>query len=377
MSDQLPQDPNQQPVQQQSDTQLKSASIRALDDTWNQQNKQRIQNNIGAALDPSIAGDLNRTLDNPEAMQILRQQQLEDREQDNKSLLLTGIVTALGGLFGGAIAGDAGSAAGLQGGITGAAAGQQLQNSMADNRLKEEQIDSMRRDRLGILSTKERLQVANLSANIAKEQGVQDRFYQNSQQRQQSIDLGKQNYALHAQGQNFSQNKQLGDINADWNKRLDKDSVYSKATTSESQADNMLNLVSAARNGTALAGSALKRAAARAAGEVGVLTDADIAQFGGLQSIQNRIERWGQLAATGQQLTGDDLNEFEKLATAMKTAAQKRKQESINRMAPKFAAERGVSQDQVKSVIQPGSTPTSSISKEQAMAELQRRKAGK
>lgn len=332
---------------------LKEIGVNSIEETSDKDTNEKIKNAIGSSLDPDIAGALNRTLDNPEAMDKLKQQQEADQVTDNKSMLLVGLVSALGGLFGSEVAGPEGAAAGMGGALKGAQAMQDFAGSLKDQRLKEEEIDARRREKLGILTPAQRLQQARLLSQSQENVNKQQRFEKTYSQKNETLDLNRQREGRLTESQSFQQGKQVGDIKATWNTRLEKDNNFAAAMKSEGAADNILNLTASARAGTKLAGSALKRAAARAAGEVGVMTDQDVAAFGGKQSYLNRLNRFVQLGAVGNQMTSADLDEFEKLANAMKDAARKRKVEAENRLAPKFAAERGVTVGEVNKVIKP------------------------
>lgn len=70
------------------------------------------------------------------------------------------------------------------------------------------------------------------------------------------------------------------------------------------------------------AAGALMGKLARAAGEVGVLSDADIKRLGGSESVQARIERFSLLSTTDQKITDEDIRSAQELARQMQTSAR-------------------------------------------------------
>ncbi len=61
---------------------------------------------------------------------------------------------------------------------------------------------------------------------------------------------------------------------------------------------------------------------ARAAGEVGVLSDADIQRLGGAQSLQQRLERFVGLSTSDQKITDEDIRFAQELARTMGVSAE-------------------------------------------------------
>jgi len=347
--------------------------------------RNKLQTSLANGLPEEMSSEMNRTLDNPDEMEKIRKQLQDERDaagmQDTKTLMLTGLISALGGLFGAEQAGPAGAAAGLTGGFNGANAGVDLQNALKTSREKEEEVDKLRRERLGILSSKEELRLKELNLKEKTENRKQAMFDFKKGIDERDYNLRLDNFKARLMRMGQLNEKEQGDIAARWNDTLRKDKIYSELLEQDKAGDSLLDLVQQARNGSVLSGAALSTAAARASGQVGVLTDRDLAIFGGRQDVLNRIERWEQLATTGKPLTGADLIEFEKLGQGFKDIAQRKMIEVEDSFIAKFAAERGKSRSTVENVIRadkkpatPAKTPAKpTLSREEAIAEWNRR----
>jgi len=91
--------------------------------------------------------------------------------------------------------------------------------------------------------------------------------------------------------------------------------------TALDNAKSTAQLADLAKNNPRAAGAIVGKLA-RAAGEVGVLSDSDISRLGGSQSVQERLERFSLLSTSNQKLTEEDIRSAQELAAVMSESAQ-------------------------------------------------------
>lgn len=88
-------------------------------------------------------------------------------------------------------------------------------------------------------------------------------------------------------------------------------------------ADETQKLAEMAKTNPRAAGALLGKLA-RAAGEVGVLSDQDIQRLGGSEALQERLERFIQKSTTDQKITDDDIKYAQELANVMRAGTKQR-----------------------------------------------------
>lgn len=91
--------------------------------------------------------------------------------------------------------------------------------------------------------------------------------------------------------------------------------------TALNSAKETENLAGMAKENPRAAG-ALMGKLARAAGEVGVLSDADIQRLGGSEALDERLKRFALLSTTDQKITDADIASAQQLAKAMQASAR-------------------------------------------------------
>ena len=109
--------------------------------------------------------------------------------------------------------------------------------------------------------------------------------------------------------------------------------------TQIASADEVMQIAEIAKTNPAAAG-AIGLKMARAAGEKGVLSDADKRDYGGSQALQDKISRYLQRAQSGT-LTPEDANFAASFAQTMREASLKRKQELMERNVRQFTRNYG------------------------------------
>lgn len=86
-----------------------------------------------------------------------------------------------------------------------------------------------------------------------------------------------------------------------------------------------------------VAAAALPAKLARAAGETGVLTDADMARYGGSQALADSFTRWANKAANGT-LNGQDAADAIEFANLLKTRSQQRLDQIADETVDQFTS---------------------------------------
>jgi len=105
-------------------------------------------------------------------------------------------------------------------------------------------------------------------------------------------------------------------------------------------ANRIPQLVEAARAGNAMASNVLGVTLARAAGEKGVLTDADAQRYGGSQGFVDRFNRYVERSVSGS-ATDEDLQFAQDFARIMTEAAERRKEQKTTELVHQFTRARG------------------------------------
>jgi hypothetical protein len=115
---------------------------------------------------------------------------------------------------------------------------------------------------------------------------------------------------------NVNQRKALDDARADYLKESQK---QREAYDAANRAKTLLNA------GTAMGGDivrAIQNMLARSTGEVGVMTENDVAPFGGRASVLDRLQRAATVAVKGE-LPKEDIKFLEKFADVMEQSAKR------------------------------------------------------
>jgi hypothetical protein len=108
---------------------------------------------------------------------------------------------------------------------------------------------------------------------------------------------------------------------------------YNNAIKGAEEAEKLAGM---AKTNPRAAGALLGKLA-RAAGEVGVLSDSDISRLGGSQAVAERIERFTLLSTTDQKITDDDIRYAQELARAMKETATAQKESVVADSVSRFS----------------------------------------
>jgi hypothetical protein len=115
---------------------------------------------------------------------------------------------------------------------------------------------------------------------------------------------------------------------------------YNNAIKGAEEAEKLAGM---AKTNPRAAGALLGKLA-RAAGEVGVLSDSDISRLGGSQAISERLERWVGLSTSPQKITDDDIRSAQELAKAMKETATAQKRSVVDDSVARFSTNYKVDQ---------------------------------
>lgn len=315
---------------------------------------------IGSVFSSVGAGKFNRTLDNPEVMKKLQNQRELERVQDTDTLLLTGIVSAISGLFGGAVAGESGAAAGLSGAFQGAASGVELAGKISDNRKKEEEVDALRRKALGITDQEELLGLGRFAQNYVNNEDQNIRSLMSNEIRRDTEDF-----------------KQLAK-KSDAGTRIVEFVEGDKAVQA---ARSKLDAISVAReqlksNNPNFKGAFQTLLAKGVSGDVGTLSDKDIERYNGNRALLARAEQaiteWvsGKWSEENVRLFEAGLAEVERL---WKAKMQDRRDE-LNKQ---FQATRGSLVDKKTIEIASGASASKRPTLQQIQAQIKKRAEAK
>lgn len=116
-------------------------------------------------------------------------------------------------------------------------------------------------------------------------------------------------------------------------KDFEKDGVVKKSNESIGQADNVIQLVT---SDNPIGHAAIPTFMARAAGEVGNLSEGDKAPFGGSQALKSRLAQVMQTYKNGE-LTPENQQFVIELANVMKRSAKRNKAKRAIDLRPKYA----------------------------------------
>ncbi len=116
--------------------------------------------------------------------------------------------------------------------------------------------------------------------------------------------------------------------------------------------DSSTTLIDMIDAGGDVTDAAISGLAARASGEVGALTEADKAPFGGSRAMLSRLRRYASIAATGN-LPEADRAELRKLALSFQNAAKRNLQKKASLKAQQTAKVLGLDPNEVMEKILP------------------------
>ena len=131
--------------------------------------------------------------------------------------------------------------------------------------------------------------------------------------------------------------------------KFEKDKVVQKANESIAQADNVIQLV---QSDNPIGHSAIPTFMARASGEVGNLSEADKAPFGGSQALSARIQQVTQQYKDGK-LTPENQAFVTELAQTMKKSAKRNKAGRAMDLRSKYSKSYNMDMKEVNDLMMP------------------------